>query len=529
MSTTIESNGDVRIQATNFDVVANELPGPMYALLEDKQQIGNNRFNVLIDMYAGAFNSNYSENNQNECDKIIGTIQDVTCRKKGQSQSCSPGGNGGRFLVRTTGSTNDNNGTVDREWTELDEEASKKLIRQTLKSRTEDKTEDLYEPVSLLDSIGFGRISIDMNYNNNNTAGSQQLVIRRSRSASNMMLDAQKAFGELPTFGEIEAEDDFEPMPIDYDDPDIVIDIDILGSLEQDLNRSKKKRGRRRSLLRRSNSFESAFEKKKTFKNLYGALPPSSKLQPSFIRSHHTSNNEVDHSGSSSRNFMSRALNYAISNIPGVESDASRNPEKGGITVPTYKGMDVVFTGDCKKLSTKPTIIGNNRLRILLILERERFLRLSPMEQNNTASDLINTVTKDWKGRVLVDKGFSYNTLSQTEATIAMHNLLLGGNSSSTSSQDNVVGPLLPTLNYTSSISTSNTLSTTTSSSLLSAAPALPAFLQNASTEILSSSRKKSPNEETPEERQAAAINELKARNKNRQLAKEKGKDTKRT
>jgi len=226
---------------------------------------------------------------------------------------------------------------------------------------------------------------------------------------------------------------------------------------------------------------------------------------------------------------MSRALNYAISNIPGVESDASRNPEKGGITVPTYKGMDVVFTGDCKKLSTKPTIIGNNRLRILLILERERFLRLSPMEQNNTASDLINTVTKDWKGRVLVDKGFSYNTLSQTEATIAMHNLLLGGNSSSTSSQDNVVGPLLPTLNYASSISTSNTLSTTTSSSLLSAAPALPAFLQNASTEILISSRKKSPNEETPEERQAAAINELKARNKNRQLAKEKGKDTKRT
>lgn len=365
---------------------------------------------------------------------------------------------------------------------------------------------DMFEPIDVFDGNSFEMDGIDTS--KSSTEGSRRRIFRRSRSTSSIMLDSVHDLGEFPNFHEVEDEEnDFEPVPlrpslnfneVNHFDPDL----DGFETLNHELNNRTKKRGRTRSLLRRSNSFESVLDKKKIFKNLTETSSRSSRRMPSFIRSH-----DAPSTFDLGSLRLSALEDFNRGSISEVESIASQDSKNLDIAVPTHQGLDIVLLDDCKTLSKKLTILGNNRLRILLKLERKRFLVLSPTEQEKTASDLVSTITKDWKGRIMVEKGSSSNLLNHMDAVEVMHSLLLGGENGSDSNIREV-----------------DSKPPTSSKKPLFCAPLLPKFLQDVSKDLLACGKKKCSSEMTAKERQAAAIEALKQRNKNKQLAKEKSK-----
>ena len=496
-----ENNPSPIIEVKNFDVLTEERTAGCFFLLENQiDQIGNNRLKVLIDMYENSYNTNYSDNNHEECDKIIGTIMDITCLKHtdnnsnndtcGRDQSSDCNKRRGRFIVKAVPSSssddsNDSN-TVHCEWRELNENDSELLIRQTFKSRTEEieviEEEGIFEPMP---------INYD-SYNDNENEliersmnETRQPSLRRSQSASNLIADTRTLYDWEAAIKKEDEEDLFEPMSI-YAASSMDFLVEDFPSFDggNTTKPDNKKRGRRSSLLRRSNSFDSGLtlDKKKTSRY------------------------------SVSSSFMKRAMKFGTSKI---NSGALSRIMNNGEVVPTHQGMDIVFASDCKTLSKKSNIVGNNRLDVMLKIEKERFLRLSPVEKKDVAIDLVKTVTEFWKGRVLIESGgFSYGTLSHDEAVDAMNSLLLGdgGNGRSFPSP-------LP-MGLISSISTSSSSTMASSRTLLSSVPALPEFLRNASHDILNSSRKS--NEITPQERQSTAVKIMKERRKKTQERKEK-------
>lgn len=396
---------------------------------------------------------------------------------------------------------------------------------------------DMFEPLDFSEAVDFGAegsgpfsVNSAFNFNNRNSVvASRPRMYRRSQSASNIMFDANDAFGELLKFHdvdekELEEADVFEPLPMtsEVDRFSLELRISDFGNMNSELNNTNrnKKRGRRRSLLRRSNSFESAFDKKKAFK-FFGTFQHS-KRQPSFIRSRNSNSSKGD-------TISTLSLESSMKSIPDFVS--SVDSESSDVVVDNYQGLDIVLLNDCKTLSTKPDIVGNNRLRILLKLESGRFRMLSRAERESTATDLVRMITEDWKGRMLVENRSSYNILSLKDATGALYSLLLGGGNTRNRHSQFVVssGPTASSyLSGTSVLHKSSSLLTAAppalhkSSSLLAAAPPLPDFLKKASAEILNSGAKQNPNDMTEKEKQNAAINALKERKKARQLAKQK-------
>ncbi|VEU41151.1 unnamed protein product [Pseudo-nitzschia multistriata] len=501
------------IKVTDFDIVAKEVPGPKYVLAEDYnngKHIGNNRFDVLVDMYVDDFHMNQSKNHRAECDRIIGIIRNVNSR--------------GRFLGKalTTPGEGDGDSDSDR-FIELSDKDARLLIEETITTRIEAKQKEIFEPLPLLDAIGFGRESFynegkhyDNNHNNidgTNTGKTGPPVLRRSRSASEMGSDADDAFWEV--LRDLEPEpvdyesnrqaDEFEPLPLHANDsscidPDLVLRTTRGYRTNHNNNTGDtKKRGRRYSLLRRSNSFESAFDRKKTIKNLYGVVPKLRQRPGPLIPS-------FDDPQASSPAFVADAIHSTMDMIAGMGRGAT-----SGAGVRTHRGMDVVFEqkdpsapGGGYALSPKADIVGNNRLRVLIDLEKDRVGRLPTVEQHTAASGMVTTVTNDWKGRLLVDRGrfASYASLGREEATAAVLCLLVG-----------------PSGGTPAHGATRPAAASGATSSLLSSAPPLPAFLLKASNEILNGGRQK--HTMTTKERQARAVENLKAR----QLAKEKDKE----
>lgn len=511
------------IQVTNFDVVVRELPGRGYVLSEEydgKEQTGNSRFNTLIDVFSESFNTNKSMNNQIECDKIVGNILDsIRGKNAGQSWDLNDDGdvysntNQGRFLVKEIAALSDTSESFDSnvigwEWRELDEISSKQLINQTLLSRIEEREKGMFEPMDVFDTNSFELDGIDTS--KSSAEGSRRRNFRRARSTSSIMLDSIHVLGEFLNFQDVDEEDDFEPLPlrtslkfhdVNHFDPDL----DGFEALNDELNNRTKKRERTSSLLRRSNSFESALDKKKIFKVVPETSSRSSRRMPSFIRSH-----DAPSTFDLGSLRLSALEDFNRSSISEFESIASQDSKNTDIAVPTHEGLDIVLLDDCKTLSKKLTILGNNRLRILLKLESKRFLVLSPAEQKKTASDLVSTITEDWKGRILVEKGSSYNILNYMDGVEVMHSLLLGSKYASDSNIREVDDSKPPT----------------SSKKPLLCAPPLPKFLQAVSKDLLACGKKKCSSEMTAKERQAAAIEALKERNRNKQLAKEKTKYT---
>ena len=194
--------------------------------------------------------------------------------------------------------------------------------------------------------------------------------------------------------------------------------------------------------------------------------------------------------------------------------------------------MDVVLSSDCKSLSMKSDIVGNNRLRVLLTMQSKEYSQSPYEQQTKMAFDLLKVVTEDWKGRVLADKEFSYVILTPNEAIDAMRYLLTPETDRYYATLRRPEPPRQVVQDLTSSnqsMNNSNVLSSSTSSTttttttpkttLLSSAPPVPDFLRNASKEILEAG--KNPHHLLgPEQMQSAAVRSIKERAGKRQMAK---------
>jgi hypothetical protein len=258
-------------------------------------------------------------------------------------------------------------------------------------------------------------------------------------------------------------------------------------------------------------------DKKKTLKNLAGELSflsSDNSPPPSFRRYNSESVSAAPMPDEFSRDYAAGNCDPRF-----YEDDVPRNfgPSytqcSSGTIVPTFQGMDVIFAEDCKRLSAKHDIVGNNRLKVMLTLESKRYSELPEEEQTKVASDLVKAVTEFWHGRMLVDRGFAYGILTFEESVEALKHLL-------SSLQQEGSGEGTPLKNGPMSASlTSNTSSTTSSKTLLSSAPPIPEFLRNASREILESGRNDG-RMAGPEIMQSMAVRSIKERQQKRQMAK---------
>jgi hypothetical protein len=184
--------------------------------------------------------------------------------------------------------------------------------------------------------------------------------------------------------------------------------------------------------------------------------------------------------------------------------------------------MDVVLSSDCKSLSTKPDIVGNNRLRVLLGLQSKDYSQLPYEQQTKMAFDLVKAVTGDWKGRILADKEFSYVILTPNEAIEAMRYLLTPETDRfyATFKRPEPPGEVVRDQKNINALPSSTSSSLTTpKTTLLSSAPPVPDYLRNASKEILEAG--KNPHHLLgPEQMQSAAVRSIKERAGKRQMAK---------
>ena len=148
------------ITVTNYDVLADEMPGGSYVLDDYKKHIGNSRFAVLVDMYREAFEMSKNNGNTAECTKIIDRIVGVTCHKDVTLDIKK-----GRFLVQKLG---------EETWKELNDEQSNELVWHAL-STPPPKEEPL--EADGVPSAGFSNLDLS-----DRKRGRRRSLLRRSAS-----------------------------------------------------------------------------------------------------------------------------------------------------------------------------------------------------------------------------------------------------------------------------------------------------------------------------------------------------------
>lgn len=221
-----------------------------------------------------------------------------------------------------------------------------------------------------------------------------------------------------------------------------------------------KKRGRRRSLLRRSASESTMMDDKKKLQIRGLGLDTMVSVA---VEDEDDDNDDL-------------AVNFT-GEIPGSSSGLSVRPlapvgllsrqfsapviSHSTEQIQEWKGMDVVLSTSGRTLTTKETVVGNNRLQVMISIQKDKYKTVSPDEQDKIADDLVKAVCQYWGGRILIDQGFAYAKLGDAQASLAMKNLL-----DPDEAQTIIVSTPAP------------------SKPLLSAPP-VPDFLRNASLEIL--------------------------------------------
>ena len=347
------------IKVTNYDVLADLMPGGQFSLNDYSKHIGNSRFSVLVDMYREAFAASADGGNREECQTIVDRIVGVTCHKDVTIAIAK-----GRFLAQKLG---------EEEWIVLDDENSNELVHQQL---------------------------------------SIPLVVE-----------------------EEDAEADGVPS-----------------ACFRNMGLSDKKRGRRQSLLRRSASESTMLEDKKKTYRLLQALEINDDDEKA----------EIQERSAPTQHFSE----------PVIFSNRV-------VTIP--EGMDVVLASSGRKLTTKGNVVGNNRLEVMLSLQKGRYQQLGPAEQEKVAKDLVKAVCQFWGGRVLIEQGHAYAKLNDEQAVAFMKNLLSPESHAKPVSVPSAVPSAIP------SAVPSAVPSASASKPLLSAPP-VPEFLRQASREILLSS-----------------------------------------
>lgn len=392
------------VQVTDYDVLADKMPGRRYVLDDYRRHIGNTRFSVLVDMYREAYDMVHMRGNQSECEKILDRIVGVACHK-----DVTIAVTRGRFLVKEDG---------EGVWIMLNDDDSKELVRQALTA-----------PATIL---------------------------------------------EEPVEGEELTSTAFSALNLGVED-----------QLQVGLN--DRKRGRRRSLLRRSASESTMLDDKKKLQIRGLGLDTMVSVA---VNDDDFDDDETDHFLFGGPGVVTRPAKSILrqTSLPVI----TRSSEQ----IKNWKGMDVVLSASGRNLTTKEVVVGNNRLQVLLSLQRERYQQQSVNEKEKVAQDLVKAVCQYWGGRILIDQGFTYAKLGDDQATTAMKNLL-----NPEEAQTIMVSTTLPT------------------KPLLSAPP-VPDYLREASLEILSSN---GVNTGDPQSMQSQAVKSLQARKAKRNLTKNLG------
>jgi hypothetical protein len=384
------------LQVTDYDVLADKMPGQRYILEDYRRHIGNTRFSVLVDMYREAYDMVLMRGNDAECDKIVERIVGVACHK-----DVAITVNKGRFLIRTNG---------EGDWVCLDETESKQVVRQALTA-----------PTTILEEE------------------------------------------EEPVTGEVAASTAFSAMHLGVRGmPDVPLPPPV--SENPEFNNDKK-RGRRRSLLRRSASESTMMDDKKKLQIRGLGLDTMASVAvldgddefdastDSGLDAQAWLQDRLPERPRAPAGMLARQLSAPVMSAPVVSHSTERIKE--------WKGMDVVLSASGRTLTTKETVVGNNRLQVMVTIQKDKYSTLSPEEQDKVADDLVKAVCQYWGGRILIDQGFTYAKLGDEQASLAMKNLL-----NPEEAQAIMV-------------------STSAPSKPLLSAPPVPDFLRNASLEIL--------------------------------------------
>ena len=251
-----------------------------------------------------------------------------------------------------------------------------------------------------------------------------------------------------------------------------------------------KKRGRRRSLLRRSASESTMLDDKKKL-HIRG-------LGLDTMVSVAVDDDEGDEQDGGVANSVSSSPRRppALVGLLSRQSSAPVISRVASEQIKNWKGMDVVLSASGRTLTSRETVIGNNRLQVMINLQKDKYKSLSVEEKKKSAEDLVRAVSQYWGGRILLDQGFAYAKLGDEQAVLAMINLL-----DPEEAQTIMVSTAPP------------------AKPLLSAPP-VPDFLRNASLEILTSNK---VNAGDPHSMQSQAVKSLQERKAKRTMTKNLG------
>jgi len=179
-----------------------------------------------------------------------------------------------------------------------------------------------------------------------------------------------------------------------------------------------KKRGRRRSLLRRSASDSTMMDDKKKLQIRGLGLD----TMVSVAVDDDDDFNDEDSIDISV--YQAAMMPRPIA--PSIES--SKHLAAGGKVrvdnILNWKGMDVVMSHCGETMVSDNNIVGNNRLRVMLSLQQDTYRKSLPDDRDSMIEGLIRTVCSYWGGRMLMDQGFEYIELSHPQRKIVMKNLL---------------------------------------------------------------------------------------------------------
>lgn len=322
-----------------------------------------------------------------------------------------------------------------------------------------------------------------------------------SKELVRQVLTAPLPIAEEPLEGDIVTSTAFSALNLGWVD----LPPPPIPSTTTDNATNDKKRGRRLSLLRRSASESTMMDDKKKLHNR-GLGMGSMGLGDSAGLALESIGVGIDNvEGDQDDELSSTGLGrfYTVSSTAERSSISSLTRQvsapvimRSSEQIKEWQGMDVVLSASGRMLSSKEIVIGNNRLTVLLSLQKQRYWSLSPEEREKVAADLVKVVCQYWGGRVLIDQGFAYAKLGDDQATLAMKNLL-----DPEHAQTIIVSTSIP------------------SKPLLSAPP-VPAFLREASMEILSSNGVHTGDQHTM---QNQAVKSLQARKAKRTMTKSLG------
>lgn len=386
------TNYDVLLYNTNegLQLLSDEYP-------EKRFHVGNNRFQVLSQMHRREFEERWTAGMST--DEVVKRLIDIVCRQ------CVPTG---RFLE-----LKGNDKTNDKEWKTLSESQVQDFVKTSLANPPK------VTPNAL------------------------------SASVPNVLLEQQRA--EQSAAAAANHNSTYRTSPDnDFDEDDNeVFDNTLINQLKSntfsnqsnkersgadmfratftaDGGEDNKKRRRRSSLLRRSLSEGQSA----TLSGHFSDKKKSSRrgFLVGFSGSGGAESEDSDHAGNGG-GTTGPAVRFQFP--PFLQTTSWRKPkdntsvtsgggnDNSGISP---QGLDVVFN----HLKTVLVIghTGNNRLQIILDMQKDIYTKASDEDKNKSIQELIETVTKHWKGRFLSQRMDGvFHEMSETQAELGLRAL----------------------------------------------------------------------------------------------------------